>query len=359
MVTGQIIAHLDMDSFYASVEIRDDPRLAGRPVVIGSDPRQGTGRGVVSTCSYEARKLGIHSGMPISQAWHLCPDAVFIRPSGKYHLVSEEIMTILMEWTGEIEQVSIDEAYLDLSSAGSWDDARSLALRIKKRIYEQEHLSCSIGIAPSRTYAKIASDLEKPDGLVVIRPEEIGQVLMPLPATSIPGIGKKSASVLQARGIITITDLARLDIQELQDLFGGHAIRIREIVSGTDRQGLREAGPRKSLGKETTFPEDTRDQDLISLTMETQADLLANEMRSGNIRCRTIGIRVRYTGFITLTRSLSCLHPVSDRETILKASLSLFQDLWDGEPVRLIGIRVSGLVFRDPVQKTLCDYLPI
>lgn len=355
----QIIAHIDMDSFYASVEIRDDPSLIGRPVVIGSDPQEGRGRGVVSTCSYEARKFGLHSGMPISRAWHLCPHAVYIRPSGKYESVSADIMNLLHECVEEIEQVSIDEAYLNFSSCGSWDAARDLAQRIKDTIITRERLTCSIGIASARIYAKIASDLRKPDGLVVIPPWDLKGVIDPLPVSKIPGIGRKSVTFLDALNIRTIRDLAGSDIQNLQDIFGASAVRVHEVASGLDIQGLRNQGPRRSIGRETTFAEDTDDITLISDTLRILASSLHKELVRKKVRCRTVGIRIRYTGFFTQTRAISVPHPDDDEIMIIKTVLSLFDEVWSGEPVRLVGIRLSGLVYQDPVQSTLQQFMPM
>ena len=355
-MADQIIAHLDMDSFYASVEIRDDPSLQGKPVVIGSDPQEGKGRGVISTCSYEARSYGLHSGMPISRAWHLCPHAVYIRPSGKYRMVSSQVMEILQEFTPFLEQVSIDEAYLDFSDCGSYSQAELRARSIKDAINIREQLSCSIGIAPARTYAKIASDLQKPNGLMIITPENLLPILSPLPASKIPGIGRKSYEMLESHGIITIHDLAETDIQLLQEIFGAWAIRVRDIASGLDTHGLKKTGPQRSLAREITFVEDTTDLVLISRTLESLAHSLYDELIRSHARCRTVGIRIRYTGFITHTRSVSRIHADASQGSILKAAQLLFEEFWTGEPVRLIGIRLSGLVYHDPVQCTLDQF---
>jgi DNA polymerase IV (DinB-like DNA polymerase) len=353
----QIIAHLDMDSFYASVEMRDDPSLIGKPVVVGSDPQGGKGRGVVSTCSYEARKYGLTSGMPISQAWMLCPQAVYIRPSGKYLVTSARIMETIHDLVPEIEQVSIDEAYLNLSFCQTWEAAGELAARIKEEIVRKEHLSCSIGIGPARSYAKMASDLEKPDGLVVISPETLHAVIDSLPASRIPGIGKKSNAALRSLGIHTIKDLAETNIQRLQDLFGKHAVRVQAIASGRDENGLREQGPCRSVGRETTFPVDTTDIGVISGTFQELASILASEMKRKKARCRTVGIRIRYTGFVTRTRSITRTHSLDDAGDILRIVSALFDENWTGEPVRLIGIRLSGLSFRDLVQSELDQFM--
>lgn len=358
-MVDQIIGHLDMDSFYASVEMRDDPSLQGKAVVVGSDPKQGTGRGVVSTCSYEARRFGLYSGMPISQAWSLCPHAVYIRPSGKYGETSSLIMSIIHEHVPAMEQVSIDEAYLDLSFCNSYQEAESLTFTIKKILMERVHLTCSIGIAQARSYAKMASELEKPDGLVSIPPENLHSVMDSLPVSKIPGIGKKSANILHSRGIHAIVDLANIDIQCLQDIFGKYAVRVHMIASGADTSGLKEQGPCRSIGRECTFTEDTADIAIITDTFRELASVLASELKRKNGRYRTIGIRIRYTGFITQTRSKSLTHSDASESNIFRTALLLFDEFWTGELVRLVGIRVSGLSFKDKAQSELHEFIQI
>jgi len=353
----RIIVHLDMDSFYASVEVRDNPELAGLPVVIGADPMQGKGRGVVSTCSYEARAFGLHSGMPISHAYQLCPHAVFIPPSmSTYARVSEHIMELLRNTVREVEQVSIDEAFLDLTSDLTYEKACEHAGKIKQVIYEHEGLTCSIGIAPSRTYAKIASEQHKPDGITVVPPSELSPFLFTLPASSIPGIGKKSAHLLTDAGICTIGDIAGTDIQRLRDMFGSHAIRLHQIARGLDREGLRVSGLRKSVSREHTFQTDTAYPEEILDSMHDMVISLCQEMEERNIYSRTIGIRIRNQGFITRTKSVTLMQPTREVRTIEKAIDTLFAEMWDGSPVRLIGVRFFGLVHVDPVQRTLFDF---
>lgn len=357
MMTEQIILHLDMDSFYASVEIRDNPELSGKPVVIGADPRQGTGRGVVSTCSYEARAFGIHSAMPISQAYHLCPHAVFIPPDmTTYAQVSSTIMQILRGIAGEIEQVSIDEAYLDLTSDLSYELAAHHAAEIKQVIHDQVGLTCSVGLAPSRIYAKMASEQQKPDGLTIVPPGSLLSFLTPLPVGSIPGIGKKSAQVLMSAGILTIGDIARCDIQTLQDMFGSHAVRLHQIARGLDREGLRESGKRKSISREHTFLKDSTSPDEILGSMHAMILSLCQELAERNIYSRTIGVRIRFTGFITRTKSVTLMQPTREVRIIENAVDGLFAEMWDMTPVRLIGVRFSGLVHPDPVQRSLSDF---
>ena len=205
----RIILHVDMDSFFASVEVSRRPVLAGKPVVVGADPKAGMGRGVVSTCSYEARTYGIHSAMPISKAYQNCPHAVFLPVNFPlYTAVSRNIMAILHHFGGTIQQVSIDEAFIDLTHLGSFAAAEQIALRIKAAVVREEGITCSVGVGPSRIVAKIASDWKKPDSLTVVRPEKVAGFLSPLPIRKIPGIGEKSGAILNAMGIESIAELA-------------------------------------------------------------------------------------------------------------------------------------------------------
>lgn len=354
----KIILHLDMDSFYASIEVRDNPAIFGLPVVIGADPVQGKGRGVVSTCSYEARSFGLHSGMPISKAFHLCSKAVFLRPDmEKYVRVSESIMQILRDTGFEIEQVSIDEAYIDLTSDKTYENAVFHAKEIKESILVRESLTCSVGIAPSRIYAKMASEYQKPDGLMVVSPSKLSSFLSPLPVHAIPGIGKKSAHVLIESGISTIEDIIRTDIQSLQEIFGNQAVRLREIACGHDHEGLRESGPRKSISRDHTFLIDSHDSLEITACLHQMVQSLSWELEERNMYSRTIGIRIRNQGFITRSKSVTFMQPSRDPRIMQKSIDSLFLETWTGEPVRLVGVRCSGLVEMNPVQRTLTEYL--
>ena len=352
-----IILHLDMDSFYASVEIRDNPALQGIPVIIGADPQGGFGRGVVSTCSYKAREFGVHSAMPISQAYKLCPHACYLPPSmRKYAEVSKRIMELLISVTREIEQVSIDEAFLDLSFCETYEAAAVKGQFIKGLIKNQENLTCSIGIAPSRTYAKIASEQQKPDGMVVVTPKDLLTFLHPLSVGKIPGIGRKSVEMLINIGVYTVCDLARVDIQILQDIFGSHAVRIQHIALGLDREELHKTGQRRSIGRDYTFPVDTTDSTEIKREIHRMIQTVSDELFQRNTYSRSFSIRIRYQGFITRTKTITREHPTSDIRIITQAFFTLFDEIWTGDAVRLIGIRCSGLTIPDNTQKTLNDF---
>ncbi|HVP96187.1 DNA polymerase IV [Methanoregula sp.] len=340
----RIILHADMDCFYAAVEMHDRPEIAGKPVIVGADPQGGGGRGVVSTCSYEARAFGVRSAMPISQAYLLCPDAVYLRPDmGRYAAVSTEIMRILKETGYRVQQVSIDEAFLDISPAGDFDAARNLAQRLKQEIHERVGISCSLGVAPSKIVAKIASGYRKPDGLTVVTPDEVRDFLAPLPVRKIPGIGGKTGTHLEALGIISIGELATCDIQILVGAFGRSAGLLREAALGHDDSEVIERDGVKSISKETTFVHDTDNPDEIAATMDLLVRELAQTLIDEGLQFKTVTVRVRYGGFVSKTKATSLLHYHNDEATIRTSAGELLRELWDGTTIRRLGLRLSGL----------------
>jgi DNA polymerase IV (DinB-like DNA polymerase) len=350
----RIILHLDMDSFYASVEMQRNPVLAGQPVVIGADPKHGKGRGVVSTCSYEARAFGIRSAMPISQAFVLCPHAVFLPPDfPAYARASRAVMDILQSCGFRMEQVSIDEAFLDMSPLGTFSRAREQAEGIKAAIRDQLGLSCSIGIAPSRTVAKIASDFRKPDGLTLIPPPGLRDFLDPLPVRKVPGIGKKAESLLFGMGIRTVGDLARHDVQALIGRFGRSAIALHQLARGIDGSDIMDGHEMKSLSRETTFEADTEDPDTLASTIDALAQSVCDDLAGEHLRFRTITLKIRYQGFVTRSKSRSLSHFSGDTTRIKGLALALFREAWDGRKIRLLGIRLSSFEKRDTGQATL------
>ena len=350
----RIILHLDMDSFYASVEMRDRPELRGKPVVIGADPNHGKGRGVVATCSYEARAFGIRSAMPISQAFVLCPHAVFLPPDfPRYVKASADVMTILRAHGFPLQQVSIDEAFLDVSRLGTFPAATDLAVRIKDTILTHLGLTCSIGLAPTKVVAKIASDVHKPGGLTVIEPENLVSFLAPMPVRKIPGIGKKSEADLLEMGIRTIRDLAAYDIQVLIARFGRSAIALQDIAAGIDRSEVKERDGVKSVSRETTFTDDTDDEQLIAATMDALAEEVCRNLSDECLHCRTVTVKVRYQGFITKTKARTLPHYTGDPATVRTCAHSLLRDIFDGRKIRLLGIRLSSFDTCDAFQMTL------
>lgn len=352
----QIIMHIDMDSFYASIEIVNHPDLRGKPVVIGADPHQK--RGVISTCSYEARKFGLHSGMPISHAYQLCPHAIFLPVNmNLYHFVSKRIMVILNQYSSIFEQVSIDEAYLDVSDTNSYVSSVALANCIKKEIYEQEGLTCSIGIAPARSYAKMASEFSKPNGLTCIQPQDIRNFLENMPVSAIPGIGKHRFSLLENINIKTIGELARTDIQTLVSIFGNWGIMMGYIAQGLDTTGIRALKPRKSIGREKTFIQDIHDPEQIYQTIVDLATSVQSTLTAYHFLCRTITVKVRYSDFTTQTRAITIPYETDQLPKILPVALEIFQDLYTGNDIRLLGIRLSGFVRKQSVQKSIYDFI--
>jgi DNA polymerase IV (DinB-like DNA polymerase) len=350
----RMILHLDMDSFYASVEMQARPELRGKPVVIGADPKHGRGRGVVATCSYEARAFGIRSAMPISQAFVLCPHAVFLPPDFPlYARVSGEIMTILRSYGFRFQQVSIDEAFLDLSPLGNFAAAQALAGQIKTTLRTRLGLSCSIGVAPAKLVAKIASDYKKPDGMTLVRPQDVPLFLAPMPVRKIPGIGKKSELELHACGIRTIGDLAAHDLQRLIARFGRGGIALHDAALGIDESAVEERDGMKSVSRETTFDEDTDDPRTLVLTMDALSDDIHRNLADEGLRFKTITVKVRYEGFVTKTKAKTLVH-YTDNATILRSGAqALLRSLCGCSRIRLIGLRVSSLEKRDAHQTTL------
>jgi len=354
----RIILHLDMDSFFASIEARERPELRGRPVIVGADPKGGSGRGVVSTASYEARKYGIRSGMPISRAYSLCPEGVYLPPNFPlYTKVSREVMEILHTYSLHFHQVSIDEAFLDISSAGDYGTAGQLAHRIKEEIREKEHLTCSVGIGPSRIVAKIASDFTKPDGLTLVKPDQVLEFLAPLPVGKIPGIGRKTGGELDRMGIRTIGDLMRSDIQLLQSRFGKWGMHMHELALGRDIREIREDGASRSISRETTFEQDTDDPGTLLRALDEMAADLHMAIRRENLFFRTLTLKIRYTGFITRTWSRTIPHETNALQTMRDLARELLSSAPHQGTVRLVGIRLSHLRELGAEQHSIDEYL--
>jgi DNA polymerase IV (DinB-like DNA polymerase) len=355
---NRIILHLDMDSFFASVEVRENPTLKGLPVIVGADPKGGSGRGVVSTASYEARKYGIRSGMPISRAYRLCPDAVFLPVNFPlYARASERVMQIVEKFGEHLEQVSIDEAYLDITRAGSYIAASQIAIQLKEEIRTTEHLTCSIGIGPSRVVAKIASDIQKPDGLTVVPSEKVDAFLGPLPVGKIPGIGRKTEKALTERGIISIGQLANTDIQVLRSLFGMWGVYMHTLARGEDVSTAHYRSEPRSISRETTFETDTDRVSILEETMDALSLDVHRTLVEEQYAFRTLTIKVRDTRFITHTRSHTFDHPTIDLATIRAAAKDLLREFLDGRKIRLLGLRLSHLSRDRTIQASIQEYL--
>lgn len=345
---------MDMDSFYASVEMQRQPELQNQPVVVGADPKGGRGRGVVCTCSYEARTFGIRSAMPVSQAYILCPHAVFLPPDYQhYSRISAQIMDLLGSFGYRSLQVSIDEAFLDISPCGSYGAAAQLAVKIQEMIRCRFGLTCSVGVAPGKTVAKIASDYKKPGGLTVVEPQMVRTFLASLPVRKIPGVGEKSEAQLLELGIRTVGDLAASDIRMLIGRFGHNAAPLHALASGTDTSQLEEYKGVRSISRETTFESDTDDPDLLVGSLDTLTASVYRNLSEETLRCRTVTVKIRYHGFVTRTKSRTLSHYTGSHDQIHSCTQALFRDMYDGRKVRLIGVRLSSIGQPDRCQKTL------
>lgn len=345
----RIILHVDLDAFFPSVEAREHPELKGKPIVVGADPKEGKGRGVVSSASYEARKFGVHSAMPISRAWKLCPDCVYLRPHFDLYIrASSGIMKILRSHADRFEQGGIDEAYLDVSSrVKDFDEARELARKLMEEVLEKERLTCSVGVGPNKLVAKIASDYRKPYGLTVVREEDVRGFLSPLKVRKLPGVGPKTEAKLKELKLETVSDLAALSQEALTRLFGVWGARLHEYANGIDPSEVVEEYETKSIGREVTFEQDTNDEGLILGVLDELAEDVHQEVIVNAFRFKTITVKVRYQHFDTHTRSKSLLFPTDDLDILRNSAKRLIAPyLRSKRKIRLIGLRVSTLVRR-------------
>jgi DNA polymerase-4 len=339
-----MILHVDMDAFYASVEELDDPGLSGKPVVVGGTP---DGRGVVAAANYAAREYGVHSAMPAGRARRLCPEAVFIRPRmDRYVEVSQAIRDIFSRYTPLVEPLSLDEAFLDVtSSLRLFGKAESIAVRIKGEIRSELGLVASVGVAPNKFLAKLASDLDKPDGLVIVPADAIEDFLEPLPVSRLWGVGKVSNRSLAEMGVATIGDLRRLPEAALGRRFGHSAAHFARLARGVDDRPVVPDRDAKSISHETTFATDIGDGEVLKSWLLELTEQVATRLRRQELRGKTVFIKVRYEDFRTVTRSESLEAPTSvTRELyVTAAGLLRAQLARDGRPVRLLGIGTSGI----------------
>jgi DNA polymerase-4 len=343
---NRIILHVDMDAFYAAVEQRDHPEYRCKPVVVGSDPKEGKGRGIVSTCSYEARRFGVHSAQPISRAWRLCPHAIYVRPDmNKYERVSRRIMGIFLEFTDILEQVSIDEAFLDVTgSRRLLGSGSEIAAKIKRRIQAELHLTASVGVAANKFVAKIASDLEKPDGLVLVEPGHEKEFLAPLPIGRLWGVGQKTETLLKQMGLERIGQLSELRQSELAGRFGKTGAHLWRLAQGIDDRSVVPEEGYKSIGHEITFGEDTSDLEVLHKTLLNLTERVAQRLRMNEARARTISVKYREADFSTFTRRITLGNPVDTAEKIFPIARKLLKGLIrKSVPVRLIGVYAGNL----------------
>lgn len=349
-----MIIHVDMDAFYAAVEIRDRPELQGQPVVVGGSP---TGRGVVSAASYEARRFGIHSAMPARRVLQLCPRAVFIRPRmDHYAAVSRQIRSIFNSYTSLVEPLSLDEAFLDVSgSERLFGSAISIARQIKQRIRAELGLVASAGVAPNKYLAKVASDLEKPDGLVFVPADGILEFLDRLPISRIWGVGKICEARFAAMGIRTIGQLRRLSLAELEPQFGIHAQHFWNLARGIDDRVVVPDRQAKSISHESTFATDLSEPEVLEAWGAELAGQVARRLRRQRILGKTVQLKLRFSDFRTVTRAVTLPEPTDITREISETAVVLIRRVLaeSRQPVRLLGIGVTNLRRDGDVQRLL------
>ncbi len=342
----RIIIHVDMDQFFAAIEERDHPKFQGKAVIVGADPKQGKGRGVVSTCNYEARKYGIKSGIPISLAWRLCPTAIFVPVNYRlYQKVSKKIMDILRSYPAKFEQWGLDEAFLDISSHVKYfEEAKILAKKIKEDIYNKVNLACSVGVGPNKLIAKIASDFNKPDGLTIVRKEETKAFLAPLRVRKLLWVGKKTEERLKRLGILTIGDLANYEPNILIEKFGSMGNQLIQLARGIDNSEIQEKWVRKSISREITFEKNISDATYILETIDAISKDLHQELISSKFTFKTITVKIRYKNFRTFTHSQTLPFFTDRKKDILKNAKDLVHNfLVADKEIRLVGVRLSKL----------------
>ena len=363
--TGQrVILHVDMDAFYASVEIREHPELEGKAVVGGPVPKEGHMRGVVLTASYEARRFGVRSAMPCTQALRLCPEAVFVMPHHElYGKVSREIMGTLRRFADRLEPSGIEEGYLDLTSrtGGEFARATELAKEIKAAIRREHRLTCSVGIASSKAVAKIASDFQKPDGLTVVLPDHVVEFLAPISLRKVYGVGPKTAERLKEMGYETIADVQRAPREDLVETLGGFGEYLADVAVGRDASEVVEpTGPPESISTETTFARDLQAYDEIWPELEELATSLHAQLLKERYAYRTVGLKVKYSDFEIHSRSRSLRMHTTDLEPVLVLSRMMLKEvLASGRKVRLIGVRLSNLAEHAAPQATLGKWVSV
>jgi DNA polymerase-4 len=340
------ILHVDMDAFYASVEQRDDPSLRGKPVVVGGKSR----RSVVAAASYEVRKFGVRSAMPMAEALRLCPHAVIVEPRmRRYVEVSQQVFAVFRRYTPLVQGLSLDEAFLDVTASRSlFGDGRAIARRIKDEIRSELSLTASAGVARCKFAAKIASDLEKPDGLVVL-PDDLAAFLAPLPIERMWGIGPKTAPRLRALGFATLGDLARAPVSKLERELGVWGLQVSRLARGEDDREVDPDGLAKSIGAEQTYERDLTDDDAIDRTLLEHAERVAQRLVEEALSARIVVVKLKWADFVSRTRRATLPEPVMDATSIHEASRKLLKEFPSRSGgVRLTGVSVAGLVEGPP-----------
>jgi DNA polymerase IV len=339
---SRTILHVDLDAFFASVEQRDRPELRGKPVAVGLGGAND--RGVVSAASYEARTFGVHSAMPIVTARRLCPDCIFVPVDGaKYQRVSREVMAILRRFTPLVEAISIDEAFLDVTASRAlFGDGEDVGRQIKAAVREELDLPISVGVASTKLVAKIASDLEKPDGLVVVPPGTERAFLAPLPISRLWGVGPSTAASLRDFSVSTIGDLQALDRAALVRRFGRHGASLVDRAHGVDADPVDNPDAAKSVSHEHTFDEDTADPEVLERTLLAMAEGVSGRLRHAGLKARTVTVKVRDSGFNTVTRQRSLAEATDMTEPIWRSAVELARPEMRGMRIRLLGVAASA-----------------
>jgi DNA polymerase-4 len=347
------ILHVDLDAFFAAVEQRDNPALRGKPVIVGGGgPNE---RGVVSTASYEARKYGVHSAMPLRTAGRLCPHGIFLPVDGRrYQQASRDVMAVLRRVTPLVQAISIDEAFLDVTGSRQlFGDGETIAHAIKDAVRDEVRLTISVGVATTKLVAKVASDLRKPDGLVVVPPGGEAAFLAPLPISRLWGVGEKTAVALRDFGVRTIGDLAALPPEAMERRFGKHGAALVARAHGVDADQVATGDPAKSIGHEHTFGTDTAERDVIERTLLGMADGVAWRLRAAGLKAATITLKLRDTSFVTITRQTTLEVPADLTEPIFDAAVGLLRRELHGQRIRLVGVTASN--FRDREQLAMFE----
>lgn len=340
--TGTRILHVDMDAFYASVEVLDDPSLAGKPVIVGGME----GRGVVSSATYEARRYGVRSAMNVAQALRLCPHAIMVPPHfPRYAELSRQVMSIFHEITPLVEPLSIDEAFLDVSGARRlWGSPGEIARMLRARVTAETGLVCSVGVAATKHVAKIASTLSKPDGLLIVSEPETSAFLAALPVRALWGIGPKAAEALDARGIRLVGDILASPPRVIQRALGqAGGERIWQLAHGLDPREVETERVEKSIGHEETFLHDTADRGALRSELRRLADRVAGRLRQGDWEASTVSLKLRYADFTTISRASTLPEPTDVGQRIGDVAIGLFDAVELSQPVRLIGVRAEKL----------------
>ncbi|WP_163102843.1 DNA polymerase IV [Peribacillus alkalitolerans] len=336
---GRVILHVDMNSFYASVEMSYDSNLRGKPVAIAGNTEER--RGIIITCSYEARKLGIKTTMPLWEAKKLCPSLIVLKPNfERYRKASEAMFHLLRQYSTLVEPVSIDEGYVDITQSSHLGSPLDIAKSIQFRLKDTMDLPCSIGIAPNKFLAKTASDMKKPMGITILRKRDVSSKIWPLPCVEMHGVGKKTAEKLATIGIITIGDLAKAQDIQLKALLGINGIRLKERANGVDQ---REVDPEsiydyKSIGNSTTLPKDTTNQKELEQVIKQLSEKVAYRLAKKSLVGLKLGVTIRYKDWKTITRSTTLLNPIFKANDIHMKGIEIFRKNWNGDPIRLLGV---------------------